>query len=193
MNIEEAKSFYGAGSAGGAGSASGRNSYVSLAPLAPPGSRTGPMPDGWPISFRARTLIPPLAGVRPEPEFGSLRDKLGLKAASRTDIADTPSTLNVNPQKFTPTYMPIDTKGLTMADVVSRRKFLEPQIKRWRNMHVSRFLSFVFAGGAVVLFPVSPILAALCGLGAGKMYGDFKSTEWYIKNRLRARTMMFTG
>ena len=43
------------------------------------------------------------------------------------------------------------------------------------------------------IFPVSPVIAAVCGVGAGKMYGDFKSNEWYIKNRLRARMMMFTG
>ncbi len=195
MNIEEAKTFYGGGGgASGAGSGNaGRNSYVKYAPLALPGSRTGYMPDGWPISFRSTSLIPSLTSVRPEPEFGSLRAKLDLKAAAKQDIADVPSQMNVNPQKFTPTYMPIDTKGLTMADVVSRRKFIEPQINRWRNMHVSRFLCFAFVGAAVLLFPVSAPLAALCGIGAGKMYGDFKSTEWYIKNRLRVRTMMFTG
>lgn len=94
--------------------------------------------------------------------------------------------------KFSPVpmFLPTDTKGLTVANVVTRHNFINQNISTWVRWKTSRIGAIVCAILAIVFLAYSVVIAAVFGAAAGFLTATHIWDTFYIKNLLGKRYLL---
>jgi len=91
-----------------------------------------------------------------------------------------------------PMFLPTQTFGRSIATVQTRQTFMNTNIGAWVRFRVLRFGSIAVGIVAVLLLPFNGIAAAIAGLAAGYLYGQYIWSDFYINNMLKSRRILET-
>ncbi|MBI5229568.1 hypothetical protein HY991_05635 [Candidatus Micrarchaeota archaeon] len=95
-------------------------------------------------------------------------------------------------RKFTPTpmFLPTDTGGLNIANVMTRESFIHRNIGIWLEWRFARVFAVIFGVIAIFLLTYNFVLAAVAGAVAGWLYGRYVWRNFYIVNLLGRRKLL---
>jgi hypothetical protein len=91
-----------------------------------------------------------------------------------------------------PMFLPTQTFGRSVATVQTRQSFMNNNIGAWVRFRVMRFGSIALGIIALLLLPFNGIAAAIAGLAAGYVYGQYIWADFYVNNMLKSRRLLET-
>jgi len=91
-----------------------------------------------------------------------------------------------------PMFLPTKSANKAVVTVTTRQKFLDENIKLWRNWHFYRLLAIVLALVAVLWLRISIYLTIAGAIAAAWAYGEHIKANFTINMILKRRDLLWT-